>query len=305
MNRDPVFLVHRYCPEWFRLGFEPAAHATDVPRLIISFSEGPLRRAIGELPMYAPVERNRAQLASYGIATTFLLDLGKPWGFGGVFEPQPSTEAGMLRYSIAVPRVDKDLGACRRCDGKGEVEGMSCFRCIASGRATEKDWDAIDRVSATLDVLRILLDKPRAALVENPDMKRGQLVALNVHFGRGRAFIGAQLSETFGDYLRTLAPGDLPLVRAALKSAYLQMFPTHSTFGDHSYRASFRHNGQLLIDVPGDACGLYVDGFDVKPSGAMELSCHNVDGHHQQLALLCGLAALCGQAHKHLYPRAA
>lgn len=307
----PVFLTHRDrkgFPEWFTLDFEPGG-TNGSPRLIISFAETPLRRVAADLFAYAPVERYRARLQDYGIASIFSLDVDRPWGFGGVLEPLKSeAKAGslkMLKYAIAIPRIDKDAGSCKYCHGTGKDDLGECISCFGNGRRVVKDWAALDQVAATLDVLGVLLDTPGEDLVANPSMAREQLVSIQTTFVRGSAYIGAHLSATFGDYLRTLSGQQLPVVKTAIKSAYLQMQPSYEKFGDFSFRASVRKRGQLTIDIPGDACSLYVDGFSPslnQASGPMKLDSHHVDGHHQQLALLCGLAALCGMAHKNLYP---
>jgi len=299
-----VFLNHEDCREWFALDYQ-SAMGTDTPRLIIAFAESALRKYAAELPTMTPIEHCKKRLAEYGITTEFLLDVDRPWGFGGVLKPQLSEEKGILKYSIAIPRVKKDVGACRSCSGKGQRDRMECVYCFGTCREMVNDWDNLDRITASLAVLSVLLDKPNVELVMDCTSNREQLVSFQTNFEHGRAFIGADLSRTFGNYIRTLSGKQLPVVKAAMESSYLQMFPGHERYGSYSFSASVREGGQLLMGVPGDACGLFVDGFDrsIKElSGPMELNCHNVDGHHQQLALLCGLAALCGMAQKHLYP---
>jgi hypothetical protein len=124
-------------------------------------------------------------------------------------------------------------------------------------------------------------------------------------FGGGSAFISAVLSRPFGDYVRLLSKQELPEVKAAIKSVYLHMFPRYRRFDDFHFRAYVHQHGQLIIDVPGEACGLYVDGMSrslKEASGPIELDCHNVDSPAQQLTLLSGLAALAGMTRGNLYP---
>ncbi|MBI2025681.1 hypothetical protein HYT04_02765 [Candidatus Kaiserbacteria bacterium] len=249
-------------------------------------------------------------LREYDVEGDFLLDIDKPWGFGGVLEPyrRASRDDGhtLIEYAITIPRIEKDVGVCKDCNGTREVDGMECLHCMRTGRETSHEWDVIDRIGATLHVLGIILDKPGKEMLIGIDTKRKQLLSLRTYLGRGNAFIGATLSRSFGDYIRKLSEQHLPEVKAATKSAYQHMFPRRRQFGDYDFRADVHRNGQLIIDVPGDACGLYVDGMSKslhEVSGPVELDCHNVDGHHQQLTLLCGLATLTSMARMDLYSR--
>lgn len=311
---DFVSLEREDWPEWFTLdfihGLDPTALPLPlpVPLLILGISEEPLRRLVEKLPEYRILNGCKKLLREYEIEADFHLDISKPWGFRGVLNPyQRPGHDGVIEYCIPIPQIEKDAGECQDCDGTAEDDDMKCFHCMGTGRETTRDWDTLDCISATLCILGTVLEIPDKKLLAGIDTKRKQLLSVQTNFERGRAFIGATLSRPFGDYLRSLSNQRLPEVMEAIKSVYLQMFPGYTRFGDSSFRADVRNNGQLIIDVPGDACGLYVDGFSrslKEASGPMKLNCHNVDGHHQQLTLLSGLAALSGMARKSLYPNA-
>jgi len=305
-----VHLGHEDCPEWFTLDL---ARVSDnpVPLLILGIVEEPLHRLVVELPKYRALGACKELLKECGAEIDFLFDIDKPWGFGGVLEPyQRANRDGrykLIEYAVSIPQVEKDAGACRDCNGKNKDDYGDCLHCMGTGRETVLERAGVDRIAATLCVLASVTEFPKKELVAGINTKQQQLLSLKMGFGWGRAYIGADLSSTFSDYLRRISGQGLPAVEAAIKSIYLHMFPGYKKFADFSFRANVRNGGQLIIDVPGDACGLYVDGFSrslTDPSEAMKLDCHNVDGHHQQLTLLCGLAAVSGMARKNLYPDA-
>lgn len=317
-EHSSVFLDREDWPEWFTLdliqGLDPTVLPglpLQTPLLILGIAEGPLKRLVDDLQKYSMVDNYKKHLKKYDIEADFLLDIDKPWGFGGVLNPHRRTGRDdgqrIIEYSIAIPRIEKDAGECGDCNGTAKVDDRDCFHCMGTGRDKTNDLDVLNCISATLCVLTVILDMPDKELVAGIKTKRQQLLTVQMHFGRWGAAIGATLSRPFGDYLRLLSGQELSEAKAAIKSVYLQMFPGYARFGDFDYRANVHRNGQLIIDVPGDGCGLYVDGCSKslqEASGPMRLNCHNVDGHHQQLALLCGLAAISGMARKSLYSNA-
>ncbi len=114
-------------------------------------------------------------------------------------------------------------------------------------------------------------------------------------------YIGAVLGEACANHLRGMYE-DPQFIRSALKSAHLAMCPSYKRFGDYHFKARIGSGGQLIMDVPGDACGLYVSGHGLERGhGPMRLDCHNVDQPIQSLALFAGLAAFSGHVRKLLY----
>lgn len=307
-TRDWVSLEDRDrdWPEWFALDFNPGVGRKDPPRLILGIAKEMLPRLVAKLPEYVLIEH--AKLTADGIETDFGLDTNRPWGFAGVLRPfrrqyETVPHRHLAEYSITIPEVKKDVGTCEECGGEREVDGMDCLRCIGTGRETVLEWGTIDCIAATLAILNDVCYNPPEDWVAGLNARHKQLVSVRTRFDRSHAFIGAVLSQSFGGYVRSLSEQELPEVKAAIKAAYHRTFPKHRRFGDFQFRARVHRNGQLIIDVPGDACGLYVDGFSKslkESSGPIQLDSHNVDGHHQQLALLSGLAALAGKARKEL-----
>lgn len=313
---DFVHLEQGDAPEWFTLDLIQDVNPSilplplpPIPLLVIGIAEGVLPKLVDLLPKYSWLDGCEERLKEYDIMTNFLLETDKPWGFRGVLNPyQRSGYAGICEYTIPIPQIEKDAGECENCDGTTKTDDdWDCIHCSGTGRETVHDWDPLECIAATLCVLGGILDMPAKEWLAGIDTARKQLLTVRTNFERGRAFIGATLSTTFGDYVRSLSNQELPEVKAAIKSVYLHMFPSYRRFDDFHYQASVYRNGQLIISVPGDACDLAVDGFShslKEASGPLKLGCHNVDGHHQQLALLCGLAALSGMARRSLYPDA-
>jgi hypothetical protein len=289
-------------PEWFTLDFLPANADGAAPGLLLGVAGKPLNLFAENLKKHTVVGHFESILKDeYEISTRFLTDVEKPWGFGHVLEPYQRAgpiSGRFAEFKINVPQIENDAGICSYCGGKREDEhGVECLRCSGTGRETTRDWEAIDRISATFAVLGLLLDTPDTRWLDGLDPKRKQLLSLRMFFGKRNAVIGAGLSKEFSDYLRDHSEQELPQVKAATRSVYHHMFPTYWRFGGFPFKACIASHGHLTIDVPGDRCGLYTS----KPR---ELDCHNVDGHHQQVALLSGLAALCGTVRKELYPNA-
>lgn len=304
-----VFLEHEEWPEWFTLDFYKGFGRNDPPCLILGIAKEPLYRLVAQLPKYALLDALKKSLEEDDVRADFLSNVDKPWGFGGVLEPfvrqyKSVSHRHLAEYFITIPRIEIDVDVCEDCNGEREIDGMKCLHCMGTGRKTEKEWGVIDRIAATLHVLGVVLDKPDKKLLAEIDTERKQLLSVMTFFGRGNAYISAVLSRSFGDYVRLLSGQELPEVKDAVKSVYLHMFPRRRRYGDFDFHANVHANGQLIINVPGSACSLYVDGFSDslhEVSGPIKLNCHNVDEHHQQLSLLCGLAALTGSARRSLY----
>lgn len=301
---DCIFLERENHPEWYYLGYVPGSGSNrEPPRLVLGLEKSALGQFMSMLAKNWLLKECEKLLCQYGVEAEFLSDISKPWGFGGALIPDERLP-NFLEFRINVPRVEKDTGKpCSSCKGEGEDPDLSneCLRCFGTGKETVHDFAELDRVAATLCVLSPLLDKPFKEWMGGVASTSNQLVTITTNFQRGRAFIGAVLSSEFGASLRRRTNVSLPPVEEAIKEAYLHMFPGYKRFSSYSFRAIIRERGQLSIDVPGDACGLYVDGMSHslrETEGPIDLDCHNVDGHHQQFTLLVGLATLAGIVRK-------
>ncbi|MSU74824.1 hypothetical protein EXS57_03565, partial [Candidatus Kaiserbacteria bacterium] len=231
-----VHLGREDIPEWFTLDLVQGVDPTvlplplpPVPLLIIGIAEGVLHHLIDALPKYSGINQCKERLEEYGISTNFLFDVNKPWGFRGVLNPhQRPRHTGIIEYAIPVPQIEKDDGPCDACDGDGYDWDLQwdCLHCMKTGRKTVMDSGTLDCISATLHVLGAILEMPYKKWTAGIDTQRKQLLTVQTNFESGRAFISATLSRTFGDYVRSLSNSKLPEVQAAIRSVYLQMFPS-------------------------------------------------------------------------------
>ena len=57
-------------------------------------------------------------------------------------------------------------------------------------------------------------------------------------------------------------------------------------------------NGRLIMNCPGDACGIHPENWYEENDKGYEFNCHNVDSPMQQITLLAGLAALHDEARR-------
>lgn len=101
------------------------------------------------------------------------------------------------------------------------------------------------------------------------------------------------------NWLKTIKETDsvLPLVRNAAMDAYSKMDGRKpDVFNEYHFRTILQ-KGRLIMDCPGDACGVYPNEW-VEEDNGYKFACHNVDSPMQQLTLLAGLAALHDEARK-------
>jgi len=291
-------------PECFTLDFDPGIPENS-PRILLGVAKNLLDWIINILEKTPVFEQYTKMLGPQGVSSKFLCDTKVPWGFGEVIIPTKS-EGEFMEFSMNIPPVEENAGPCTDCDGSGENKtyGVECIRCMGGGIEWDLDWQRVTCLSATFSLLSTFLHNPHKDILPRLSKNR-QLLSVQTYYSKESSFIGAVLSSSFGSFLRHRSNTDLPYVREATKLAYLKMFPSYARFDERSgYEAYIRDNGQLIINVPGDACGLFVDGFSDslhENAGPMELSCHNVDSPVQQIALLAGLAALSGKARKILY----
>ena len=66
-------------------------------------------------------------------------------------------------------------------------------------------------------------------------------------------------------------------------------------FYNESFKAFVQKEARLIIDCPGDACGIHPDIY-FEGVGGGSFGCHNVDQMFQQLSLLAGLSKVHSMA---------
>ncbi len=208
------------------------------------------------------------------------------------------TDADWITYRIRIPHVIHQTGmVCPECQGTrnriscGEIMG-DCMDCRGTGWQRVRDWDKARLLCISLSVLFSAIEFSPEVDIQSEEK---QWFTLLLGGQAGRHFLGGQMSPDFVDLLRSVSRGsdvELPIVVEAEKSAYRQMFGEVEDFHQHSFH-SWVTGGNLIIDCPGDACGIHPSPHvhDIRRGYGVEFTCHNVDGWYQELILLCGLAA--------------
>lgn len=309
---EPLEIVsvgHENSREWYKLGFLPAIKNDGVPGILLGMSETSIMSLLEKFPNFF-YEDSVKTLKYNGVEAEFLTDLNKPWGFGGVLRPYQNPDATkqsrlFREYVIDIPETERETDTCKNCDGIGEDDsGFNCFCCGGDGKGRSISWTGLQLVAATLYTLSPILDSPYKEWVNGVASKKNQLLSITNNYEEGRTFISADLSIEFSNYLRSRSMTNLTAVVEATKETFLRMFPSYKKFGDYHFVAEIREKGQLIIGVPGDACGIYVDGMSgalSDPTKSFELDCHHIDNIHQQITCLAGLACLAGIARRDLH----
>jgi len=100
-----------------------------------------------------------------------------------------------------------------------------------------------------------------------------------------RQWIAARRQETEGMAIKMMV--------ACFDRMWPDFLSQDRSFRLHSFRVFDNGRGTgLVMDVPGNATGIYVDGFGLNDGPGWELDSHNVDNPVQQLSLLAGLTSV-------------
>lgn len=219
------------------------------------------------------------------------------FGFSEAFRRIQERE-NCVFFSIDIPQIKQYTGQiCCECGGRRENEhGMLCFSCYGEGKEFVYNWRQAYAISVSLTLfLKIASIYEGETNTEHP-----QLLTIETSTSKGAH--GGSLCGEISDYLsRQMADcfvnGNSDSAKQeiikTMKIAYRQLFA--STDGIGYYDARLTEGGRFSVGCPGNACGLYSDGYEYNHNGRIwghRFSCHNVDNPGQQLTLLAGLAAL-------------
>lgn len=285
-------LSQDYIPEYFTLRFE-----SEPPAIVLGFQTEVLDWFLYEMHKW-PIFKSYQELAR---GKTFSIDRNKGIGFGEVLKRYQATdlfwEPHFPEFSVQIPVIETLGDNCNSCQGSGKDSyGFDCSWCRGIGKNIEMVWDTIEEICLTLSFMsRTIIDSIPASLPRKNS--HHQVVTFMMAYPNQKqssAFITATLSKQVAEFLlRSNVDGVLEIGRAT-KLAYKTMFPFYNVSAVSDFGVWVR-DGRLAFDVPGNATGLLVDGMDtVDGTEAINLYPHNVDNMQQQLALLCGLAALSG-----------
>lgn len=285
---------------WYELSFD-ARRATIILRVHRNF--------IRNLELEATVDSPfiQAFMEEFGFAQ-FDGSLTRDFGFERTFRLRQTCPDGFNEFDAKLPRVEKITDeSCEMCAGTGKDRTRwdnRCLYCEGAGRKTDYDWKAAYAISAGFTVFCDLAFHPRWGKGPDPPPDKSQLLTLQTmtRSGAHGGSISGMLSIPLVAWLsRFQADARLPVVENAMRVAYNRMFIMRSYVAAREFRAWLRDDrGYLLIDCPGDACGLHPSDF-APPLARLEgynFTCHNVDSPVQQLTLIAGLAALCDRVRR-------
>lgn len=279
-------------PEYFTIRFE-----SNPPALVLGFQSEVLDWFLREMHNW-PIFKGFEALARGAV---FSVDPNKGIGFGEVLKKYTATdlflEPHFPEFSVQIPVIETLNGDCNSCKGTGkDSDGFDCNWCRGTGKNIEMVWDTIEQVCLTLSFMsRTIIDSvPAGLLSKNSCHQIMTFLMVYPNERQSSAFITATLSKQVARFLLKKKVEEISEIGRATELAYKTMFPYYnvSVFSDFTV---WLQDGRLAFDVPGNATGLLVDGMDtVDGTEAVNLYPHNVDSMQQQLALLCGLAALSG-----------
>ncbi|MBU6431662.1 MAG: hypothetical protein KGJ58_01880 [Patescibacteria group bacterium] len=198
------------------------------------------------------------------------------------------------KLPLVVVEEEKD---CPYCDGTGQDKNLErkCLFCWGSGKPHVYQWQDVIAISASLSVLfRFIFwaENFMSSLVKK-QLLTVQTVTRFDSQGHGGSMSGV-FSPVFASFLRTdlfRKPAEVR-AKATMINAWSKMNNPNKFFDDFDFRVNLQ-GGRLIMDCPGDACGIHPEVWDeLAPDRGYKFSCHNVDNAIQQLTLLAGLAAL-------------
>ena len=192
-------------------------------------------------------------------------------GFGGVFTP---------------------------CEPFLPLEGFSTWKADVCeevlGDIGKSNWAPAYQLSCSLSVILRIMEFAEAS----PNTLELNQLATLVSICRGDMGgfgLGATLSPIARNWIAANRSKNEEVAQSAMIATYRHMWPDYFKKDEDFRLYSFRVNSQggngLIMDIPGSACGIYVEDVGRGNQG-WEISSHNVDSPIQQLSLLSGLCAI-------------
>ena len=227
---------------------------------------------------------------------------GQYFGFGTGLE-LIENDGEQTTYRMNLPIIRKKTKKnCLSCNGKSKSNGHRCFRCDGTGKEDSIDNFPAYALSASVGMFSNLLELTDDFDVHEKNWPK-QILTLNMiteicaHGGS----LGGSFSPSFINFLKMFQEDrEFPQAAQAMTLAYQHMWCAPDPAKERRYeisriRAYQNLRGNLLLDVPGDACGVHPSPHvgEIDEGYGVDWTCHNVDTPLQQLTLLTGLAAMC------------
>lgn len=233
-------------------------------------------------------------LQKYGFETFSFLE-SEYFGFDNAIK-RGKAEHGFVDYIIEIaPIREQEKDPCEHCQGTGYNKDlkMKCSFCDGTKLKFVYNFKPILAICCSLEILTTLFENTE----KNYKTDKNQLLAFRVTTGRNFS-IGGSYGKEFCYWLNSFKEGRVfPGVIKAMKEVYTFIYKRNDYYGFNAYVG---HNAWLIINCPGDACGIHPERHSLGEDQGFEFSCHNVDGPGQQLMLLTGLAVLNDMARKEI-----
>lgn len=201
----------------------------------------------------------------------------------------------MLSHSTLRTDFNNDIGFAGVLKKFKSKNGFSVYETNipSTEKQDQADWTKLYEISATFSLFLELMNShlyAEEATYSNPP----QLIML--HLVARRGLHGGSFDGEYGiDFCNGLRviktnPKIQCQVLGAMENAHRRIFSSEPS---GHFRFEIRESGGLILDCPGNACGIHPDDWNhIFPKKGYKFGCHNIDTPAQQLTLMAGLAIL-------------
>lgn len=231
------------------------------------------------------------------------------WGFCETLE-KIDEDPVWVTYRLNLPIINKiSKEKCGECGGtrKDDKFASMCHKCGGTGKKETTNWDEAYALTASFSLLlQYLITVKDTKAPIGTTTKNTQLMSIETAVTKklDGCPIGGSFSVQLIDLLKQKGP-NYRFIKAteAMLSANKYMWHYEPGADDlgrdaRTIRAWQYIPGNLILDVPGHACGIHPSSqVHTIPDGrGVEFNCHHVDNPLQQLTIITGLAAVCEMA---------
>ena len=292
-------IIKENIPCWYELSF-----LTEEDAFVLRISEEYLRKRPRILNNNMMVIAMKQQLGFEKFDNNFY---GDNFGFDGSFI-KTGIKNGFIDLKAVLPLVrKKEDRSCDCCKGTGKNElfaDENCIICKGEGISYIYDWKEAFALSATFTLLFTYLYMTEKSI---DSKSRNQLITVctNTHKEAHGGSLYGEFSKAIVSWMKNIGCVEsfLNSLKIVTTKAYGKMYGCKldkvEIFDAYDFKMMMK-NGRLIMDCPGDACGVNPseDYGGEKEETGYKFSCHNVDSPMQQLTLLAGLAALHDEARR-------
>lgn len=197
-----------------------------------------------------------------------------------------------IELEAKLPLIMKKGDKCSHCKNSKNHHREYCTNCDGSGFLCVSDWTGASAISTSLSLFFSLVNSPGYVV----DSSRAQLIVLQLD---GKSFLGS-FSAPFSCWLRENKEKVCDIALGSMVRAYRKMNEFGLTSVDEYHFRVSSENGNLIMNCPGNACGLQPEDYNdwnLENKG-YSFGCHNVDTPLQQFTLFSGVFALHDEARK-------